>query len=48
MNSSSDVVFIVGEDNDLVDGAINGGFDGKGHSVEGSFNAFWFWCSLLL
>ena len=35
MKSSSNVVFIGGADGDLVDGAINGGFQGKGHSNEG-------------
>ena len=45
MKSSSDVVFIGGAGGDLVDGAINGGFDGKGRSIEGSFNAFFFWSS---
>ena len=39
MKYSFDVVFIGGVDDDLVDGVINGGFDGKGRSIEGSFNA---------
>ena len=39
MKSSFDVVFIGGADGDLVDGVINGRFDGKGCSIEGSFNA---------
>ena len=40
MKSSSNVVFIGRADEDLVDGAINGGFDAKGCSIEGWFNAF--------
>ena len=40
MKSSSDVLFIGGADDDVVNGSINGGFDGKGRSTEGSFNAF--------
>ena len=39
MKSLSDVVFIVGAVGDLVDGVISGGFNGKGCSIEGSFNA---------
>ena len=42
MKYSSSVVFIGGADGDLINGAINGGFDGKGHSIARSFNAFWF------
>ena len=34
-----DVVFIGGADGDLVDEATNGGFNGKGCSIEGCFNA---------
>ena len=37
MKSSSNVVFIGGAGDDLVDDAINGGFDCKGCSVDGSF-----------
>ena len=39
MKSLSNILFIGGVDNDLVDGAINGGFDGKGRYIEGRFNA---------
>ena len=45
MKSLSDVVFMGGADDHLVDGGINGRFDGRGHFIEGSFNALWFWCS---
>ena len=40
MKSSFDVVFIGGAGGELVDEAINGGFDYKGHSIDGSFNAY--------
>ena len=40
-----DVVYIGGADGGFVNEGITHGNDGLGRSIEGVFNAFWFWCS---